>query len=62
LGQKLFSGESYIGKGIEEDIMIEIDIPRFGFVRLEQLVSDFTGALSVDGKLYTKKLKATLRF
>jgi len=31
--------------------MIEIDIPGFGFVKLEHLVSDFTGTLSVDGRL-----------
>lgn len=31
--------------------MLEIDIPGFGFVRLEHLVSDFTGTLSVDGEL-----------
>jgi soluble P-type ATPase len=31
--------------------MIEMDIPGFGMVRLEHLVSDFTGTLSVDGKL-----------
>ena len=31
--------------------MLELDIPGFGFVRLEHLVSDFTGTLSVDGKL-----------
>lgn len=31
--------------------MIEIDVPGFGFVRLEHLVSDFTGTLSVDGQL-----------
>ena len=31
--------------------MTEIDIPGFGFVRLEHLVSDFTGTLSVDGYL-----------
>jgi soluble P-type ATPase len=31
--------------------MLEIDIPAFGFVRLEHLVSDFTGTLSVDGRL-----------
>jgi P-type E1-E2 ATPase len=31
--------------------MLEIDIPGFGFVRLEHLVSDFTGTLSVDGTL-----------
>jgi len=31
--------------------VFEIDIPGFGFVRLEHLVSDFTGTLSVDGKL-----------
>ena len=31
--------------------MIEINIPGFRSVRLEYLVSDFTGTLSVDGKL-----------
>jgi soluble P-type ATPase len=31
--------------------MIEIDIPGFGLVRLEHLVSDFTGTLSVSGQL-----------
>ncbi len=31
--------------------MLELDIPGFGFVRLEHIVSDFTGTLSVDGKL-----------
>ncbi|HUI44487.1 MAG TPA: HAD hydrolase family protein [Nitrospirota bacterium] len=31
--------------------MFEIDIPGFGLVRLAHLVSDFTGTLSVDGKL-----------
>jgi len=31
--------------------MLELDIPGFGLVRLEHLVSDFTGTLSVDGKL-----------
>ncbi|MEW6676038.1 MAG: HAD hydrolase family protein [Nitrospirota bacterium] len=31
--------------------MLEIDIPGFGLLRLEHLVSDFTGTLSVDGKL-----------
>ncbi len=29
--------------------MFELDIPGFGSVRLEYLVSDFTGTLSVDG-------------
>ena len=29
--------------------MFKIDIPGFGVVRLEHLVSDFTGTLSVDG-------------
>jgi len=42
--------------------MFEINIPGFGFVRLAHLVSDFTGTLSVDGKLNPKRLKATLRF
>ncbi len=31
--------------------MFELDIPGFGPVRLEHLVSDFTGTLSVDGGL-----------
>jgi soluble P-type ATPase len=31
--------------------MIEIDIPGFGLVRLEHMVSDFTGTLSCDGIL-----------
>ncbi len=31
--------------------MLEVDIPGFGLVKLEHLVSDFTGTLSVDGKL-----------
>lgn len=31
--------------------MFELDIPGFGSVRLFHLVSDFTGTLSVDGKL-----------
>jgi soluble P-type ATPase len=32
--------------------MFEIDIPGFGAARLKYLVSDFTGTLSVDGKLF----------
>ncbi len=31
--------------------MFELDIPGFGPVHLEHLISDFTGTLSVDGKL-----------
>jgi soluble P-type ATPase len=31
--------------------MVELEIPGFGLVRLEHLVTDFTGTLSVDGKL-----------
>jgi soluble P-type ATPase len=31
--------------------MLEIDIPGFGMVRLEHLVTDFSGTLSFDGKL-----------
>jgi len=31
--------------------MLEIDISGFGPVQLEHLVSDFTGTLSVDGRL-----------
>ncbi|MDA8423005.1 MAG: HAD hydrolase family protein [Nitrospiraceae bacterium] len=34
--------------------MLEIDIPGFGPVRLEHLVSDFTGTLSVNGQLILK--------
>jgi soluble P-type ATPase len=34
--------------------VIEIDIPGFGPVELENIVSDFTGTLSVDGKLLPK--------
>jgi soluble P-type ATPase len=45
--------------------MIEIDIPGFDFVRLEHLVSDFTGTLSVDGKLLSgvkEKLNEIAKF
>jgi soluble P-type ATPase len=31
--------------------MFELDIPGFGHIRLEHMVSDFTGTLSVDGRL-----------
>ncbi len=31
--------------------MLEVDIPGFGKIELEYLVSDFTGTLSVNGKL-----------
>lgn len=31
--------------------MLEIEIPGFGSIKLKHLVSDFTGTLSVDGKL-----------
>lgn len=31
--------------------MLEIDIPGFGLIKLEHLVSDFTGTLSVDGRV-----------
>lgn len=31
--------------------MFELDVPGFGLIHLEHLVSDFTGTLSVDGKL-----------
>jgi soluble P-type ATPase len=34
--------------------MLELDIPGFGLVRLEHLVSDFTGTLSVNGQLIQK--------
>lgn len=32
-------------------LMLAIDIPSFGLIKLNHLVSDFTGTLSVDGKL-----------
>ena len=32
-------------------LMLEINIPGFGQIKLNHLVSDFTGTLSVDGKL-----------
>lgn len=31
--------------------MFDLDIPGFGLIRLKYLVSDFTGTLSVDGRL-----------
>ena len=31
--------------------MFELDVPGFGQIRLEHMVSDFTGTLSVDGRL-----------
>jgi P-type E1-E2 ATPase len=31
--------------------MFDLDVPGFGHIRLEHLVSDFTGTLSVDGRL-----------
>ncbi len=31
--------------------MVELDIPGYGWVRLQHMVSDFTGTLSVEGKL-----------
>lgn len=31
--------------------MFELDIPGFGHIRLEHMVSDYTGTLSVDGRL-----------
>ncbi len=34
--------------------MLEIDIPGFGLVKLEYLVSDFSGTLSVNGQLIPK--------
>jgi soluble P-type ATPase len=34
--------------------LIQIDIPGFGNVKLEHLVSDFTGTLSVDGIMLPK--------
>src|SRR5512140_1723877 len=34
-----------------KETMFELHIPGFGLVRLRHLVSDFTGTLSVDGRL-----------
>lgn len=34
--------------------MLELDIPGFGYLRLDHLVSDFTGTLSVDGRLISE--------
>ncbi|RKX30989.1 MAG: ATPase P, partial [Candidatus Zixiibacteriota bacterium] len=34
--------------------MIEIDIPGFGEVRLKHFVTDFSGTLSLDGRILTK--------
>ncbi|GAB6182942.1 hypothetical protein [Thermodesulfovibrio hydrogeniphilus] len=31
--------------------MLEIDIPGFGFIRLHHFVTDYTGTLSLDGKI-----------
>lgn len=45
--------------------MLEIDIPGFGQVQLEHLVSDFTGTLSMDGRLLPgvgERLKAIAGF
>lgn len=45
--------------------MLEIEIPGFGSVKLEHLVSDFTGTLSHNGKLVTgveKHLKQISEF
>jgi soluble P-type ATPase len=41
---------------VEVDVsdMLDIDIPGFGALRLEYLVCDFTGTISVDGKLLPK--------
>jgi len=36
---------------MKEAIMFKVDIPGFGSVKLEHLVSDFTGTLSVDGRI-----------
>jgi len=35
-------------------VMLEIDMPGFGSIKLEYLVSDFTGTLSLDGSLLPK--------
>ena len=35
-------------------VMLEIDMPGFGSIKLEYLVSDFTGTLSLDGNLLPK--------
>ena len=45
----------YSERMVEEELktMLEIDIPGFGYVRLQHLISDFTGTLSVRGRLAT---------
>ncbi len=40
--------DSHFKKG---GVMLEINVPGFGIIRLEHLVCDFTGTLSVDGRL-----------
>ncbi len=45
--------------------MLELEIPGFGTVRAEHLVSDFTGTLAVDGKLLSgveERLAALAKF
>jgi P-type E1-E2 ATPase len=39
------------GRPPERRAMIELDVPSFGRIALEHVVSDFTGTLSVDGQL-----------
>lgn len=45
--------------------MLKIDVPSFGVVRLEHLVSDIhvtSANIGLDLLLYPKRCKATLRF
>jgi soluble P-type ATPase len=37
--------------------MFDLDVPGFGSVKLKYLVSDFTGTLSVDGRLFPRAKK-----
>jgi soluble P-type ATPase len=41
----------YGREGMRRYVMFELEVQGFGWIRLEHLVSDFTGTLSVDGKI-----------
>jgi soluble P-type ATPase len=38
-------------ESLEVSVMLDVEIPGFGSLRLEYLICDFTGTLSVDGQL-----------
>lgn len=44
----MFTFDHFLNSRFE---LFDLDIPGFGLVQLEHLVTDFTGTLSVDGKL-----------